>query len=159
MIKILFICHGNICRSVAAQYIFQDMINRRQVADRFLVDSAATSAEEIGNPVYPPMERALRQIGVPIGNHVARRLRKADYPKYDLFIGMDEENEYFMRRILGEDPEKKVHFLMEYADQPDKRIEDPWYTRQFDLCVSEITEGCIGLLEHLIGQNPDPFRT
>ncbi len=159
MTRILFVCHGNICRSVAAQYIFQDMINRRQIADRFLVDSAATSTEEIGNPVYPPMEHALRQRGVPIGSHLARRLRKSDYPEYDLFIGMDEENAYYMRRIFGEDPEHKVHFLMEYADQPDRRIEDPWYTREFDLCVSEITEGCTGLLDHLAGRMPDQPRT
>jgi protein-tyrosine phosphatase len=158
MTRILFVCHGNICRSVAAQYIFQDMINRNKAADQFLVDSAATSTEEIGNPIYPPMERALRQRGIPIGRHLARRLQKSDYPKYDLFIGMDEENAYYMRRILGKDPENKIHFLMEYADQPDKRIEDPWYSRKFDLCVSEITEGCAGLLERLAGQNPDQFR-
>jgi protein-tyrosine phosphatase len=154
MIKICFICHGNICRSVAAQYIFQDMISRSQTADQFLVDSAATSTEEIGNPIYPPMERALRQRGIPIGRHLARQLQKSDYPKYDLFIGMDEENAYCMRRILGEDPENKLHFLMEYADQPDKRIEDPWYSRKFDLCVSEITEGCAGLLHRLTHGKP-----
>ncbi|MGO5161193.1 MULTISPECIES: low molecular weight protein-tyrosine-phosphatase [unclassified Bilifractor] len=154
MIRILFVCHGNICRSVAAQYIFQNIINIRKIEDRFLVDSAATSTEEIGSPVYPPMEHALRQSGVPIGNHRARRLQKSDYSKYDLIIGMDEENAYYMRRILGDDPENKVHYLMEYAGQPDKRIDDPWYTRKFDLCVSEITEGCIGLLEHLAGPTP-----
>ncbi|MDD6361718.1 MAG: low molecular weight phosphotyrosine protein phosphatase, partial [Lachnospiraceae bacterium] len=119
MIRILFVCHGNICRSVAAQYIFQNIINMRKIADRFLVDSAATSTEEIGSPVYPPMEHALRQSGVPIGNHRARRLQKSDYSKYDLIIGMDEENAYYMRQILGEDPKNRVHFLMEYAGQPD----------------------------------------
>lgn len=159
MIKILFVCHGNICRSVAAQYIFQNIINMRKIADRFLVDSAATSTEEIGSPVYPPMEHALRKSGIPIGNHRARRLQKSDYSKYDLIIGMDEENAYYMRQILGVDPENKVHFLMEYAGQPDKRIDDPWYTRKFDLCVSEIKEGCIGLLERLAGPMPGGSRS
>ncbi len=113
------------------------------------MDSAATSREEIGSPIYPPMERALRRLSVPVGTHRARQLRREDYDQYDLLIGMDEENVYYMRRILGDDPDHKVHFLMEYTDRPDAKIEDPWYTRNFDLCASEITEGCRGLLEAL----------
>ena len=146
MIKILFVCHGNICRSVGAQYILQDMVNRRGLAGDFLIESAAATTEEIGNPIYPPMERALRKKGIPIGDHRARQLRKADYNRYDLLIGMDEENLSDMNWILGGDPEEKLHFLMEYTDRPEHKIEDPWYTRQFEVCADEIIEGCEGLL-------------
>ena len=132
-VKILFVCHGNICRSVGAQYILQDMVNRRGLAGDFLIESAAATTEEIGNPIYPPM---------------ARQLRKADYNRYDLLIGMDEENLSDMNRILGGDPEGKLHYLMEYTGRPEHKIEDPWYTRQFDTCADEIIEGCEGLLAH-----------
>ncbi|MGN8650146.1 low molecular weight protein-tyrosine-phosphatase [Eubacterium pyruvativorans] len=147
--SILFVCHGNICRSVSAQYIFENLVHQSGLDRPFFVDSAATSREEIGSPIYPPMERALRRLSVPVGTHRARQLRREDYDQYDLLIGMDEENAYYMRRILGDDPDHKVHFLMEYTDRPDAKIEDPWYTRNFDLCASEITEGCRGLLEAL----------
>ncbi len=149
MTRILFVCHGNICRSVGAQYIFQDLINKEGLAEQFFVDSAATSTEEIGNPIYPPMRKALVKMGVPVGSHTARQLHKADYGKYGLIIGMDEENGYYMKRILGEDPEGKVHYLMEYTDTPDKKIADPWYTREFSLCAGQIEKGCRGLLEYL----------
>lgn len=149
MIRICFCCHGNICRSVSAEYILQDMVNQAHAADSFFIDSAATSAEEIGNPIYPPMERALRKKGIPIGNHRARQLRRSDYDRFDLIIGMDEENMYYMQRIMGGDPERKIHYLMEYTDRPDHIIDDPWYTREFDLCTEEITEGCRGLLESI----------
>ena len=146
MTRILFVCHCNICRSVSAQYIFQELMRKEGLQQRFFADSAATSTEEIGNPIYPPMEQALRRIAVPIGTHRARQLRQADYDRFDLIIGMDEENAYYMRRILGDDPGRKIHFLMEYTDQPKAVIEDPWYTRRFDLCASEILAGCRGLL-------------
>lgn len=149
MEKILFVCHGNICRSVSAQYILQDMVDRKNIADRFVIESAATSTEEIGNPIYPPMKVALENKGIPIGDHQARQLRRSDYREYDLIIGMDEENMYYMRRILGDDPEHKIHFLMEYTDQPDAKIDDPWYTRRFALCADQIEEGCKGLLEYM----------
>lgn len=149
IIKVLFVCHGNICRSVSAQYILQDMVDRKNIADRFVIESAATSTEEIGNPIYPPMKVALENKGIPIGDHRARQLRKSDYNDYDLIIGMDEENIYYMRRILGDDPAHKIHFLMEYTDQPDAKIDDPWYTRRFALCADQIEEGCKGLLEYM----------
>lgn len=149
MTRICFCCHGNICRSVSAEYILQEMVNQAHVADTFFIDSAATSMEEIGNSIYPPMERALRKKGIPIGNHRARQLRRSDYGKFDLIIGMDEENMYYMHRILGDDLENKIHYLMEYTDRPNHKIDDPWYTREFDLCAEEITEGCRGLLEHI----------
>ena len=125
----------------------QDMVDREGVTDDFFIDSAATSTEEIGNPVYPPMKAVLENKGIPIGDHRARQLRKSDYEKYDLIIGIDEENMYYMRLILGDDPCHKVHYLMEYTDTPDAKIEDPWYTRRFALCADQIEEGCRGLLE------------
>ena len=145
-IKVLFICHGNICRSVSAQYIFQDLVNRRGLAGEFVIDSAATSTEEIGNAIYPPMKAALERIGVPIGTHRARKLKRSDYDAYDLLIGMDEENMFYMKRILGEDTVGKIHYLMEYSGRPNEIIDDPWYTRNFDACAAQIAEGCDGLL-------------
>ena len=113
MIKVLFICHGNICRSVSAQYIFDQLIEEGHLENELSCESAATSTEEIGNPIYPPMRQALVNHDVPIGNHRARQLRRADYDEYDLIIGMDSENMYYIKRILGSDPEGKVHTLME----------------------------------------------
>ena len=148
MVKILFICHGNICRSVSAQYILEELLRRRG-GTGVLVDSAATSREEIGNEIYPPMKAALGRMGVPVGAHRARQMKAEDYEAYDLLIGMDRENLYNMRRILGADPKGKLHYLMEYAGRPGEAVEDPWYTRKFDSCAAQIAEGCRGLLEHL----------
>ena len=149
MIKVLFICHGNICRSVGAQYIFDQMISERNLEHSLFCDSAATSREEIGNPVYPPMRRALEGHGVPIGDHRAVQLRRSDYDEYDILIGMDSENMYYIKHIIGEDPEKKVHTLMEYTDTPNELIDDPWYTRDFETAYRLIKKGCEGLMEHL----------
>lgn len=150
MIKVLFICHGNICRSVGAQYIFDKLISERGIEDVVSCESAATSTEEIGNPVYPPMRRALEGHGVPIGDHRARQLRRSDYDEYDLIIGMDSENMYYIDRIFGGDPEGKVHTLMEYTETPDELIDDPWYTRDFETAYRLIKKGCMALLETLV---------
>ena len=149
MIKILFICHGNICRSVSAQYIFDRLIEEGHLENELSCESAATSTEEIGNPIYPPMRQALVNHDVPIGNHRARQLRRADYDEYDLIIGMDSENMYYIKRILGSDPEGKVHTLMEYTYSPDELIDDPWYTRDFEEAYRLIRKGCEALLEYL----------
>ena len=149
MIKVLFICHGNICRSVSAQYILQDMVNRENRADRFAIDSAAATREEIGNPIYPPMAAEFRKRGAPIGTHRARQLTRADYDRWDLIIGMDDENRADMMQILGGDPEGKIHLLPEYTEHPEHRIEDPWWTGRYGVVFDEIAEGCGGLLESL----------
>ena len=149
MIKILFVCHGNICRSVSAQYIFQNLVNQRGCADRFVIDSAAATREEIGNPIYPPMASELRRRGVPLGTHRARQLTRAEYDNWDLIIGMDDENRSDMMRILGSDPEGKVHLLMEYTDRPNRRIEDPWWTDRYGVVFDDIADGCSGLLKNL----------
>ena len=101
---------------------------------------------------YPPMKAALERAHIPICAHRARQLRKEDYSLYDLFIGMDEENEYYMRQILGEDPDSKIHYLMEYTDSPEEIIEDPWYTRNRDHCTDLLKRGCQGLLAHFVIQ-------
>ncbi|MCR5673408.1 MAG: low molecular weight phosphotyrosine protein phosphatase [Lachnospiraceae bacterium] len=150
MIKILFICHGNICRSVGAQYILSDMIQKQHLEDVIFCDSAATSREEIGNPIYPPMRQTLVSHGIAIGDHRAVQLRRSDYDVYDLIIGMDSENMYYMKHILGEDPEGKVHTLMEYTDSPDELIDDPWYTRNFEEAYRLIKKGCSALLEYVL---------
>ena len=151
LIKVLFICHGNICRSVSAQYILDYIIKENNKEGYICCDSAATSTEEIGNSIYPPMRKALENHGIPIGSHRARQLRKADYDSYDLIIGMDRENMYYIDRILGEDPEGKVHTLMEYTDTPTALIDDPWYTRNFERAYDEIRRGCQALFESIIG--------
>ena len=149
MIKILFVCHGNICRSVSAHYIFEQLIKDNGKETEFFIDSAATSTEEIGNPIYPPMRSALESHGVPIGNHRARQVKRNEYDEFDLIIAMDEENMYYLDRILGEDRDGKVHYLMEYTDTPNAKIEDPWYTRNFEKAYQDIRKGCEGLLEDL----------
>ncbi len=148
MVKILFICHGNICRSAAAEMIMKDLMAEEKRRD-LEVASAATSSEEIGNDVYPPMKRALFARGVRCTPHRARRLTAADGVKYDLFVGMDAENLYMMKRILPASVHDRIHLLMEYAGHPGQEIDDPWYTRDFDGAVMQIAAGCRGLLNRL----------
>jgi len=152
MLRILFICHGNICRSTCAHYVFQDMVNKAGLNKEFYIDSAATSREELGNPVYPPMRRTLESHGVPILDHRARQLTRQDYDKYDMLIGTDDENIYYMNRICGGDPAGKFSLLMDYSDRPGAEISDPWYTRDFERTYRDVIEGCEGLFSRLEGQ-------
>ena len=149
MTRILFICHGNICRSTCAHYVFQDMVNKAGLNKEFYIDSAATSREELGNPVYPPMRRTLESHGVPILDHRARQLTRQDYDKYDMLIGTDDENIYYMNRICGGDPEGKFSLLMDYSDRPGTEISDPWYTRDFERTYRDVIRGCEGLFSRL----------
>ena len=151
MTKILFVCHGNICRSPAAEFVFKDMLRRAGLAAEFQVDSAATSSEELGNPVYPPMRRVLSEHGLSCAGKTARKLRRSDYDAYDYLIGMDEENLWNMRRLFHGDAEGKLHSLMEYTAHPEDTIADPWYTRDFERAYQDIEEACRGLLEALTG--------
>ena len=148
-VRVIFICHGNICRSVSVQYIFDELIMEEHLEAVLMCDSAATSTEEIGNPIYPPMKQALVHHNVAIGDHRARQLRRSDYDNYDLIIGMDSENMYYIKRIIGDDPEDKVHTLMEYTDTPNALIDDPWYTRDFETAYQMINKGCKALLSYL----------
>ena len=149
MKKVLFVCHGNICRSPMAEAVFRHMLEERGLGERFAVDFAAVSAEEIGNPVYPEANRTLVAHGLPASNHHAWQLTRADYDRYDFFIGMDQENIYRMRQIFGGDSQRKVGLLLAYTEHP-REVEDPWYTGRFDRVFDLITQGCQALLETLL---------
>ncbi len=149
MIKVLFVCHGNICRSTMAECVFTLLAAERGAAEAFAVDSAATSTEELGNPIYPPAARKLREKGVPILPHRARQMTAADYDRYDLLIGMDEANRRNMTRIARGDPAGKIRLLLDFTDRPGE-VSDPWYTRDFEAAWRDIRRGCEGLLDALL---------
>ena len=149
MIKILFVCHGNICRSPMAEFIFKDLINKKGIADRFYIASAATSYEEIGNPVYPPARKKLSEHGINPAGKVAIHMNREDYDAYDFLIGMEQMNIRNMHRIVGSDPQGKICRLLDYSKRP-RDISDPWYTGDFDRAYEDILEGCEALLQHLL---------
>ena len=146
MIKILFVCHGNICRSAAAEVVLRNLAADEGRTD-LRIGSAAATREEIGNDIYPPMKKALVQAGYECGTHAARQTTRADYCAWDYLIGMDDENIRDMKRIYGGDPEGKISMLMDWAGKPGREIEDPWYTRNFSGVLRQIEEGCRGILE------------
>ena len=156
MFRILFICWGNICRSPMAEFIMKDLVEKSGLSSEFEIASAATSTEEIGNGVYPPAKAELARhgIGVP-GNELglslkrARQMTRGDYDKYDYIIGMENLNLGYMNRILGGDPEGKVHLMMDFTDHPED-IDDPWYTGDFSGVYKQILEGCECLLKKCI---------
>ena len=145
-IKILFVCHGNICRSTMAQSVFQDMVNRAELAERFEIDSAATSTEEIGNPPHHGTAAELRRHSIPVVPHRARQLTKADAEHFDYLIGMDTANIRNMRRMTGADD--KIYKLLAFADIG-RDVADPWYTDDFAATYADVTLGCGKLLEKL----------
>ncbi len=148
MVKILFICHGNICRSPMAEFVMKDLVDKAGLSGQFFIESAATSAEEIGNPVYPPAKRKLAEHGIFCEGKTARRLRREDCEKYDLLVGMDRENLHAMRRICGGDPAGKLCLLLDFTDTPGE-VADPWYTGDFDATWRDVEVGCRGLLKAL----------
>ena len=154
--KIMFVCHGNICRSPMAEFIFKDIAKKQGAAERFSVASSATSTEEIwngiGNPVYPPAKAELERHGLSCGGKRAVQLQKSDYDKYDLFIGMDSANIRNMLRIFGGDPAGKVHKLMDYTTRGGD-VADPWYSERFDAAYRDIYEGCTALLDAILKQD------
>lgn len=149
MIKILFICHGNICRSPMAEYVMKDLVRKAGMEQQFVIDSAATSTEEIGNPVYPPARRKLEEHGITCNGHAARQMTRRDYEKYDLLVAMDRNNLRNMQRFVGEDPQHKVSLLMDHTNRPGD-VADPWYTGDFETTWKDVLEGCTALLEELI---------
>ncbi|MBR2949485.1 MAG: low molecular weight phosphotyrosine protein phosphatase [Lachnospiraceae bacterium] len=148
MIRVLFLCHGNICRSPMSEFIFRDMVTRRGLSDCFHIASAATSREEIGNPVYPPARRILKAHGIDCSGKTARQMTRADYQEYDYLLAAENYNIRNMMRILGSDPDKKVHRLLDFSKSP-RDIADPWYTGDFQVTWDDIVEGCEAFLKYL----------
>ena len=149
MIKILFVCHGNICRSPMAEFVMKKLVADAGLSDKFEIESAATSTEEIGNPVYPPAKRKLAEHGIACAGKTARQMNAGDYQKFDLLIGMDSANIRNMTRICGGDPEDKIKLLLNYAGL-NRDVADPWYTGDFDATWNDVSKGCAALLESLI---------
>ena len=154
-IKIMFVCHGNICRSPMAEFIFKDIIAKDGMEDKFIVSSSATSTEEIyrgiGNPVYPPAKKILSENGISCEGKRAVQLKYEDYDKYDYFIGMDRANIRNMHIILRNDPEGKIHKLMDFVGTHGD-VADPWYSGNFDVTYRDVLSGCRALLDFLLNK-------
>ena len=146
--RVLFVCHGNICRSPMAQFVLQDMVNKKGLESQFEIFSAATSREEIGNGVHHGTLRKLAEEGVPCGEHRAVQVTKKDYEYYDYLLIMDENNRRNLMRIIGSDPNEKVHGLLDFSKHP-RDIADPWYTGNFDITYDDVAEGCESFLKWL----------
>ena len=145
MKKILFVCHGNICRSPMAEYILKALLRARGLEDRYYVESAAVSTEEIGNPIYPPARRCLSQHGVPFDVRQARQITRADYDRFDRIICMDASNLRMLRYIIPDDPQGKVHLMMSYTGRS-RDVADPWYTGDFETTFQYILTACEAML-------------
>ena len=148
MIKILFVCHGNICRSPMAEFVLKDMVEKEGIASEFYIASAATSTEEIGNPVHHGTRSKLAQVGISTSGKYAVQMKRSDYQEYDYIIGMDNWNYRNMLRIAGKDKEEKISLLLDYTDHP-QDVADPWYTGDFEKTYEDVLAGCQGFLAHL----------
>ena len=148
MIKVLFICHGNICRSPMAEFVMKDLVKKAGLTAEFGIASAATSTEETGNPVYPPARRKLAEHGIDCAGKTARQLERSDYGRYDFLVGMDGANLKNMRRICGGDPAGKMSRLLDWTARPGD-VADPWYTGDFEATWRDVLAGCTGLLDHI----------
>jgi protein-tyrosine phosphatase len=149
MVKILFVCHGNICRSPMAEFVMKDMVQKAGAADDFFIASAATSTEEIGNPVHHGTRNRLAREGISVAGKYARQMTQRDYEEYDYLIGMDHWNLRNMQRITGPDTDNKLSLLLDYTDRAGADIADPWYTGNFEETYNDIVEGCTALLRNL----------
>ncbi|MBP5342314.1 low molecular weight phosphotyrosine protein phosphatase [bacterium] len=152
MKKIMFICHGNICRSPMAEFIMKDIVKKNHKENDYYISSSAVSDEEIyrgiGNPIYPPAKKALKDHNIEFSEHYAVILKKEDYDKYDLLIAMDSYNMRLVNYIIGHDKLNKVHKLLEYTNNI-RDVSDPWYTRDFDRAFNDIKDGCLALFNYL----------
>ena len=148
MIKVLFVCLGNICRSPMAEFIFKDMVKKEELEDKIYIESAATSMEEYGNDMYYLAKEKLLQEGIPFSKRSSRPITKQDYQKFNYIIGMEERNIRSILRIVGEDTDNKISRLLDFTDNP-RDIADPWYTGNFNITYLQIVEGCRALLEYI----------
>ena len=148
MINVLFVCHGNICRSPMAEFVMKDLVKKAGLASEFHIESAGTSTEEIGNSVYPPARRKLAEHGIGCAGKTARQLRRGDYAQWDYIVGMDEANRRNMNRICGGDPEGKITLLLDHTSHP-QEVADPWYTGDFERTWQDVLEGCTALLSQI----------
>ncbi len=151
VIKVLFVCHGNICRSPMAEFVMKEIVKEAGLSGHFEIASAATSTEELGNPVYPSARRKLLEHGIRCDGKRARQLTRADYQKYDYLIGMDSYNLRNMQRMCGGDRDRKISLLLDYTNHPGS-VADPWFTGDFDATWCDVNEGCRGFLEMLRAQ-------
>ena len=148
MIRILFVCHGNICRSPMAEFVMKDLVNKKGIASEFYIASAATSTEELGNPVHYGTRNKLAQVGISTKGKYAVQMKRSDYQEYDYIIGMDNWNYRNMLRIVGKDKEQKISLLLDYTDHP-RDVADPWYTGDFETNYQDVLAGCQGFLAYL----------
>jgi len=146
--RILFVCHGNICRSPMAEFVMKHLVAEAELSDYFEIASAATSTEEIGNPVYPPARRKLAEHGIGCEGKTARQMTRSDYLYYDKVVAMDRNNLRNLRRMFGDDTEHKISLLMDHTHRPGD-VADPWYTGDFEATWRDVLEGCRGLLDEM----------
>ena len=149
MIKILFICHGNICRSPTAEFVMKKLVSDAGLSDKIHVESAAATREDIGSDIYPSARKKLTAEGIPFTHRAARQMTRADYDRFDYIIGMDSENLHDMRRISGGDRDRKISLMLDLTQRRGSNVADPWYTGNFDEAFEDIMEGCTALLEHI----------
>ena len=153
MHRIIFVCHGNICRSPMSEFVMKDLVRKAGLEDAFYIESAATSTEEIwngrGNPVYPPAKRKLAEYGISCAGKTARQTNRADYGRFDYLIGMDRANIRNMTRIYGGDPDGKISLLLDHCGRTGQEVADPWYTGDFEATWQDVLEGCTALLEEV----------
>ena len=148
MIKVLFVCLGNICRSPMAEFVFKDMVNKEWLSDKFLIESAATSNEAVGEGIYYGTRDILKEQKIPFSEHISRQMTREDYNEFDYILAMEKKNIANILRIIGEDKENKVFRLLDFSESP-RDISDPWYTREFDITYYDVEEGCSKFLEYL----------
>lgn len=146
--RILFVCHGNICRSPMAEFVMKDLVEKAGLSKNFRIESAAVSNEEIGNTVYPPVRKLLTQNGISCEGKYARKMTQQDYDDFDLLIGMDSDNIRRMKNIVGVDTKDKIFLLKSFSGQPHGEVADPWYSGDFNTTWNDIIAGCKGILEY-----------
>lgn len=152
MVKILFVCHGNICRSPMAEFVMKDLVRRKGEENEFFIASAATSREELGNGVYPPVKRILAAMGIDCSGKRARQVTKADYAEFDYIVCMDKNNMRNIKYIIPSDPENKIFMLLSLTETP-RDVADPWYTGDFEATKRDVIIGCERLYEHIKKQS------